>query len=394
MRVTAMFDFDTILDRRATGSLKWDVAENELPMWVADMDFDTAPAIKQALIRRIEQGALGYNIVPDAWAKAYASWWQTRHGFVMKEENLIFTTGVVPALSSAVRKLTTPAENVLILTPVYNIFYNSILNNGRRVLECPLVYKDGAYAIDYADLERKLAEPQTSLMIFCNPHNPVGKIWDRETLTRVGALAARYGVTVISDEIHCDLCDPGREYVPFASASDVNASITVTCVAPTKAFNLAGLQTAAVYADDPVLRHKMWRALNTDEVAEPNALAVIAAVTAFTECGGWLDELRAYLYDNKRFVTDYIRDNIPQLAVVEGQATYLMWIDARAIQRSDLASYIRETSGLYLSAGEHYGKGGEGFLRLNVACPRTLLRDGLDRLRRSITLLDETKKDG
>ena len=382
-----MYDFDKIIDRRSVGSLKWDVSENELPMWVADMDFDTAPAIKQALISRLEQGAYGYNIIPDEWAKAYANWWKTRHGFAMNSENLVFTTGVVPAISSAVRKLTTPAENIVILTPVYNIFYNSILNNGRNVLECPLIYRSGEYSINFADLEAKLSNPQTRLMIFCNPHNPVGKIWDKETLKKVGELAAKHGVTVVSDEIHCDLCDPGREYVPFASASELNAKITVTCIAPTKAFNLAGMQTAAVYADDPVLRHKMWRALNTDEVAEPNSLAVIAAVTAFNECADWLDELRAYIYENKKYVTDFIDRNIPQIKVVKGEATYLMWLDARSLQKSDLAGYIRKTSGLYLTEGEHYGKGGEGFLRLNVACPRSLVEDGMKRLKTSIDSL-------
>lgn len=273
------YDFDTVPDRRGTDSLKWETA-GELPMWVADMDFRTAPEIAAALNARLARDVFGYGIVPGAWYDAVCGWWETRHGFRMEKDWLLFCTGVVPALSSAVRKLTSVGENVLVQTPVYNIFFNSIVNNGRNVVESPLVY-DGGYRIDFADLEEKMSDPQTTLMLLCNPHNPVGKIWDRETLAHIGRLAAEHHVTVVSDEIHCDLTDPGREYVPFASASEICRGLSVTCIAPTKAFNLAGLQTAAVCVPDPVLRHKMWRALNTDEVAEPNSFAVPAAIAAF-----------------------------------------------------------------------------------------------------------------
>ena len=204
------YDFDTPYDRRHTDSMKWDVAEGELPMWVADMDFPTAPAVREAVRRRAEHGIFGYSVLPGAWAEAYVGWWQRRHGFTMEKDWLIFTTGVIPAISSAVRRLTTPAEKVVLMTPVYNIFFNSVLNNGRVVLESPLLYDGEGYSVDFADLEKKLSDPQTSLLILCNPHNPVGKIWDRETLARIGALCATYHVTVISDEIHCDLTDPGH----------------------------------------------------------------------------------------------------------------------------------------------------------------------------------------
>ncbi len=214
------YDFDIEADRRGSNSLKWDVAENELPMWVADMDFRTAPQITAALEKRAAHGVFGYSIVPDEWYKAYADWWKNRHGLDIEKQRLIFCTGVVPAISSLVRKLTTPAEKVLIQTPVYNIFYNSILNNGRNVLESPLVYENGGYSIDWDDLEDKLADPQTTLMILCNPHNPVGKIWEAETLAKIGRLCRENYVTVISDEIHCDLTDPNRNYVPFATVSE------------------------------------------------------------------------------------------------------------------------------------------------------------------------------
>ena len=380
------YDFDTPVDRRNTYSLKWDVKENELPMWVADMDFQTAPEVREAIQKRAAHGVFGYSIVPEEWYQAYIQWWERRHGFRMDAEWLIFCTGVVPAISSIVRKLTTPAEKVLVLTPVYNIFFNSILNNGRQVLESRLQYDGESYSIDYADLEAKLADPQTSMLIFCNPHNPVGKIWQAEELRKVGELCRKHHVVVVSDEIHCDLTEPGLGYVPFASVSEDCRDNSITCIAPTKAFNLAGMQTAAVCVPDPVLRHKVWRGLNTDEVAEPNAFAIQAAVAAFTRGGAWLDELRCYLHENKVWTTQYIQKEIPQLKVVASQATYLMWLDCSRLTDSseELADVIRESTGLYLSEGGQYGGDGTNFLRLNVACPRSVLEDGLNRLKKGV----------
>ena len=392
------YDFDAIIDRRGTNALKWDVAENELPMWVADMDFPTAPAVREAIERRASHGVFGYCVVPDAWYEAYMGWWERRHDFSMEKDWLIFCTGIVPAISSIVRKLTTPAEKVLIQSPVYNIFYNSILNNGRQVLESPLVFeeigdqslngsaKTMGYHIDFVDLERKLADPQTTLMILCNPHNPIGKIWDKDTLQRIGELCAKHHVLVLSDEIHCDLADPGCSYTPFASVSDVCRDNSITCIAPTKAFNLAGIQTAAVVVPDGVIRHKVWRGLNTDEIAEPNAFAVEAAVAAFTQGEEWLDELRQYIMRNKELATEYIEKEIPQIRVVPSQATYLMWLrySSDIGTASEAAEYIRRETGLYISAGAHYGSGGENFLRMNVACPKTIVADGLERLKRGI----------
>ena len=381
-----MYDFDTVIDRRNTASLKWDVAPGELPMWVADMDFKAAPEIRDALQRRVAHGVFGYSVVPEAWEAAYIGWWRRRHGFEIEPDWLTFCTGAVPAISSIVRKLTTPNENVLIMTPVYNIFFNSIVNNGCRALECPLTYENGQYGIDFEDLERKLADPQTSLMILCNPHNPVGKLWDRETLARVGELCARYGVTVISDELHCDLTDPGLSYTPFASASEVCREISITCLAPTKAFNIAGLQTAAVMVPNPRLHHKVWRGLNTDEVAEPNAFAIEAAIAAFDKGEGWLDELRAYILGNKRTVADFLQKQLPALRLVPSQATYLLWIDCSAVcdDAEVLTAEIRRKTGLYLSAGGQFGGNGKRFVRMNIACPRSVLMDGLERLKAGI----------
>ena len=380
------YDFDSVINRRGTGSLKWDVKENELPMWVADMDFRTAPEITEAIEKRVLHGVYGYSVMPEEWYDAYTSWWKDRHGLEMERDGLIFCTGVVPAISSAVRKLTTPAEKVLIQTPVYNIFFNSILNNGRQVEECPLRYENGVYDIDFEELEEKLSDPQVTLMILCNPHNPVGKIWDRNVLAKIGALCAKYGVTVLSDEIHCDITDPDCAYVPFASVNEECAGISVTAIAPTKAFNLAGLQTAAVYIKDKKLRHKMWRGLNTDEVAEPNAFAVTAAVAAFTKGGEWLDELRAYLFENKQIVREFLEKELPQVRLTPSQATYLLWLDCGAVtdRSKALAEFIRSETGLFLSHGEQYGGNGNRFLRLNIACPKQVLQDGLSRLKTGI----------
>ncbi len=383
------YDFDKIIDRRVTDSMKWAVAENELPMWVADMDFQTAPEIREAIEKRMAHGIFGYSDVPDEWYEAYIGWWRERHGFTMDREWLMFCTGVIPAISSIVRKLTTPNENVVIQTPVYNIFFNSIINNGCRVLESPLKYENHKYTIDFEDLENKLANPQTSLMILCNPHNPVGKIWSREELARVGELAKKHHVTVISDEIHCDLTIPGRDYVPFASVSDTCRDISITCIAPTKAFNMAGLQTSAISVPNEVLRHKVWRGINTDEVAEPNSFACVAAIAAFTKGGPWLDSLREYLACNRKQVADYVRREIPNVHVVDGEATYLMWIDLSDLpgDKRDAAKFIRERTGLYVSAGKSYGESGNDFLRMNVACPRSLVEDGLGRLKAGIAEL-------
>ena len=301
------YDFDKIVDRSNTNSMKWNVAEGELPMWVADMDFETAPAIMEAISKRAQHGCFGYTEIPDAWYQAYIDWWKIRHDFTMEKDWLMFCTGVIPAISSIVRKLTTPAEKVLVQTPVYNIFFNSILNNGRQVLESPLVFDGNAYHIDFEDLEKKLADPQTTLLILCNPHNPIGKIWDKATLERIGVLCAKNHVIVLSDEIHCDLTDPGCGYIPFASVSDICRDNSITCIAPTKTFNLAGLQTAAISVPNPVIRHKVWRGINTDEVAEPNAFAVDAAIAAFTKGADWLDALRAYIYENKQYAVQYVK---------------------------------------------------------------------------------------
>ncbi len=401
-------NFDEVVNRRGTNSLKWDVPENELPLWVADMDFATAPAVVDAIRKRTECAAFGYSIIPEEWNQAYVGWWKRRYNYEMDPESLIFCTGVVPAISSIVRKATTPAENVVILTPVYNIFFNSIVNNGRNVLQCPLRYDEaaasksreesdkniaevncaaGVYSIDWDALEKALANPQTSLLIFCNPHNPVGKIWTAEEMARVGELCKKYSVTVISDEIHCDLTKPDKRYIPFASVSETCRDISIVCMAPTKTFNIAGLQTAAVSVANPTLRHKVWRGLNTDEVAEPNVFAIQAAIAAYNEGEAWLDELLQYIQGNRELVANFIAREIPQVKLIDAEATYLLWLDCkdfckrRGMNTEQLEKDIRDNAQVFISKGSIYGDAGEGFMRMNIACPKATLQEALSRLK-------------
>lgn len=379
------YDFDKIIDRKNTGSLKWDVTDRELPMWVADMDFCTAPAVTDAISARASHGVFGYTVLTDDWYEAYRSWWSSRHHFEIDKDWLLFCTGTIPAISSIIRKMTAVAEKIVVMTPVYNIFFNSILNNGRNVLENRLRLRDGVYEIDFEDLEEKLSDPQTTLLLLCNPQNPVGKIWDEETLERIGELCAEHHVPVLSDEIHCDLVKPGREYVPFASVSEKCRMNSITCVSPTKAFNIAGIQTSAVIVPDETIRYKVNRGLNTDEAAEPNVFASIAPAAAYMHGGEWLDELNAYLWENRKTAEEYIDREIEHVTAIRAEATYLLWIDCREITEDseELWRFLREQTGLYVCDGKEYHNG-DGFLRMNLACPRERLMDGLERLKDGI----------
>lgn len=381
--------FNTLIDRRNTNSLKWNVQEDVLPMWVADMDFQTAPCVQQAIQQIASFGIFGYSDIPEDYFKAYQTWWNKRHRFAMKREWMMFSSGVIPAISSIIRKLTTPAEKVLIQSPVYTIFYNSIRNNGREIISSDLVYEQGTYTIDFEDLERKLADPQTTLMILCNPHNPIGKIWKKEELANIGALCHKHHVQVISDEVHCDLTAPNSQYIPFASVNAQCATLSITCLSASKAFNLAGLQAACIVIADEVTRHRVWRGLNTDEVAEPNTFACAATITAFQDGEEWLIQLTQYLKENREFAADFIKQNIPALQLVDAKATYLLWIDCSAlsIDIEQLCSELESKQGLKITSGSAYGKNGANFIRINAACPRARLLEGLTRLHRGIEML-------
>lgn len=383
------YDFDSTINRRNTHAIKWLVEEQELPMWVADMDFPTAPEIQETIAARAAHGVYGYAYLPDEWYSAYQNWWQDRHGLTLERDSLLFCTGVVPAIASVIRKLTTPGEKVLVQSPVYNVFFHCITGNGRLVADNPLLYNGSAYHIDFDDLEQRLADPQTTLMLLCNPHNPIGKCWERETLAEIGRLCKKHHVLVLADEIHCDLTAPGVDYAPFASINDECRNNSITCIAPTKTFNLAGLHTAAVAVPNEVLRHKVRMALSTDDVNSANVFAAEAAVAAFTRGGPWLDALRAYIQKNRETVERFVAEQIPGVKVVPGTATYLLWLDHSGAKGSqdELGPWLRQRTGLFLNDGGAYGENGRRFLRMNVACPRSVVLEGLERLKKGFELL-------
>lgn len=406
------FDFDAPIDRRGIGSLKWDCGEDELPMWVADMDFAAAPAIMRALRERVERGTFGYSIIPDDYRRSVAGWWQRRHGVSFDPDHVVFVTGVIPALTSIIRSLTNVGERVVVQSPVYNNFYSSIQNAGRRVAENRLVFDGEGYRVDFDDLERCLKDDRTTLMVLCNPHNPGGAVWDRETLARIGEACARNRVTVVSDEIHCDVMRPGMHHIPFAAASDVCRSISVTLGSPSKAFNVAGLQSAYAIADDLLIRNRVERGFNNDEIAEPNDFAIAATIAAYDEGAAWLDAACVYIQRSKDYARDAINAAARGVRALDSDSTYLLWLDCRelltrcggsgdavgteassgvfggvsdaskapcAAPVADLVAFLRRETGLILSSGEIYGTGGEGFIRMNLGTQRCRVEDGVRR---------------
>ncbi|RRK11330.1 pyridoxal phosphate-dependent aminotransferase [Lactiplantibacillus garii] len=387
------YDFETVINRRHTNAVKWDVKDNELPMWVADMDFATAPEITAALTKRAQFGIFGYEEVPTAYYQAVADWWAQEHAFRPQLDWLLFCTGVVPAISSIVRKMTAPGDNVVVQAPVYNIFYHSIENNGRHTLASNLVNENDQYRIDWDDLERKLAAPLTTMMILCNPQNPIGIVWSRATLQRIGELALKHHVLVVADEIHCDLTLNGNQYVPFASLSDVVAANSISCVSPSKTFNVAALHAATLIIPDENVRALVSRGINNDELAEPNSFAIPGSIAAYTQGKTWVHELRTKIAANQRQVAQFVATELPQVKLIEAQATYLLWLDVSQITTDSaaLAQFIRKATGLFLSAGDVYRGDGNQFLRMNVACPTAELTDGLARLKRGIRAYLTTK---
>lgn len=387
------YNFDEPTNRRDTNQIKWDCKEDELPMWIADMDFKTALPIQNALKKKVEEGIYGYTYPYENFFKAYQDFYLERHHLKLERSWLVFSSGVVPTISSSVRKLTKVNDNVVVLSPVYNIFYNSIVNNLRNILQVPLLYEDGSYSIDFPSLEKAFQKKETSLMILCNPANPVSKIWSREELARIGRLAKENGVVVLSDEIHAEIVRPGKEYVPFISASPDCMDNCVMAISVTKCFNLAGIQTSLIVIPNPELRRKVVRQINTDEVAEPNVFACVAAEAALNDSRDFLDQLREYLFANRDYARDYIEKNIPDVRLVLGDATYLLWIDVSKLTSDSEAftGYLRKKTGLILNDGKEYGGNGNLFVRLNVACQRKKLEDGLQRLQKGISLFKEEK---
>lgn len=376
------YDFDKTIDRRATNSYKWDSApEGVLPMWVADMDFRTASAIIDALQKRVAHGIFGYTRVPDAYYGAVTSWFSRRHGWDIDREWIIYTSGVVPAVSAVIKALTVPGDKVIVQTPVYNCFFSSIRNNGCEIVSNPLRRTADTYEMDFDALERCAADPRAKVMLLCNPHNPAGRVWTPDELTRLGNICLRNGVTVVADEIHCELVYQGFKYTPFASLSDAFLHRSVTCLSPSKAFNIAGLQIANIVAFDNDLRSRIDKAININEVCDVNPFGVAATIAAYNEGEEWLNQLVDYLHDNYEAMAEFCRRELPEFPITRLEGTYLVWMDCSSLgMPSDALEHaLLDDARLWLNAGTMYGAEGEGYMRWNIACPRSVMLDGLNR---------------
>lgn len=376
------YDFDKTIDRRATNSYKWDRApEGVLPMWVADMDFRTAPAIIDALQKRVAHGIFGYTRVPDAYYDAVTSWFSRRHGWDIDREWIIYTSGVVPAVSAVIKAMTVPGDKVIVQTPVYNCFFSSIRNNGCEIVSNPLRRTADTYEMDFDALERCAADPRAKVMLLCNPHNPAGRVWTPDELTRLGNICLRNGVTVVADEIHCELVYQGFKYTPFASLSDAFLHRSVTCVSPSKAFNIAGLQIANIVAFDNDLRSRIDKAININEVCDVNPFGVAATIAAYNEGEEWLNQLVDYLHGNYEAMAEFCRRELPEFPITRLEGTYLVWMDCSSLgMPSDALEHaLLDDARLWLNAGTMYGAEGEGYMRWNIACPRSVMLDGLNR---------------
>lgn len=380
------YDFVNSPDRKNSDSIKWDVKDGELPMWIADMDFKVAPEIVDAMKQKINLEAFGYEWPKDDYFNAVASWYEKEHNHRPNNEWMIFTTGVVPAISSIVRRVSHIGDNVLVQEPVYNIFYNSIENNGRHVLSSNLLFDGNDYDVDWKDLEKKLANPLTTLMIFCNPHNPTGKVWTQEEVQKIANLCHEYHVVLLSDEIHGDIIRTGNDYTPAFSVTGEAIDNVISLVSPSKTFNVAALHAATAIIPNENLRNVVNRGLNSDEIAEPNLLAIPASIAAYTKGSAWREALLKQLEINFKYAENYLADNLPEIKVVSGPATYLIWLDVSGISEDStlLTEFIRKETGLIVSAGSVYRGNGKQFLRMNLACPLEMVKDGMQRLKKAI----------
>lgn len=373
------YDFTSVIDRKNTNSVKWDFFDDDLPMWVADMDFKVAPAIQEDILKRANHPIFGYTIVPDELFEAYIDWWDRRYDFKMSKENMAYSIGVMPSISSMIRCLTDEGDEILIQSPVYHVFYYVIEDNNRRVLENELIYENGEYKIDFDDLDEKLSK--VKLMILCNPHNPIGKIWSSEDLARIGDLCKKHNVILISDEIHCDLTDPGIKYNPFEISSDCEN--VITCLSPSKSFNIAGFQSSIVHAKNDELLEKIKNQMHIDNSDSCNVFAATAVIGAYNKSEEWLEELKDVLYENKQIVKEFLENELPVIKLVDCDATYLLWLDCSRLNVASkiLSEFLRQNQGLFLSAGIDFGQNGDNFLRMNIACPKELLMQGLQKLK-------------
>ncbi|MBO6030377.1 MAG: pyridoxal phosphate-dependent aminotransferase [Prevotella sp.] len=379
-------NFDELIDRRGTGCVKWDESPSPdvIPLWVADMDFRAAPAILDVVKKRAEHGVFGYTVVGDEYYEAIISWFQRRHDWTIHREEILYTTGVVPAMSVAIKALTMPGEKVLILSPDYNCFFSSVRNNGCEVLETILRRTNDTFEVNWDDFETKCADEKTTVFLLCNPHNPCGRVWTRDELERMNDICLKYGVKVVSDEIHCELVMPGYQFHPFAAVSEQCHQNSVILNSPSKSFNIAGLQAANIICSQPDWRRRLDRAININEVCDMNPFGPVALVAAYNESENWLDALNAYLWDNYQALCDFAAHHLPQWKVCRLEGTYLPWVDITATGMTSQAycDHLLSDAKVRVNPGTMYGPvSGEGYIRLNIACPRSRFLEALERIK-------------
>ena len=393
------YQFDECVNRRGSGCYKWDTAQEDdiVPMWVADMDFRVAQPIIDALHHRVEHGVFGYVKVPETYYNSVINWFQRRHGWLIEREWMQYTIGVVPALSAIIKALTAPGDKVVVLTPVYNCFFSCIHNNGCEVSECPLVrvpatteVGDFTYQIDFDAFEEKCKDPQAKLFVLCNPHNPAGRVWTKEELAHLNEICMRNQVLVVADEIHCELVMHGHEYIPFASVSEECLHNSITCNSPSKSFNIAGLQMSNIICVNPIIRRRVDRAININETCDVNPFGYVAAMAAYNESEDWLEQLNDYIWENYQVLYSFFQKNLPQFKVAMLEGTYLAWVDIRAtgIDSDELTNRLLKDGKVMVSSGTIYGKtDGEGYIRINMACPKKQLLEALERIRKVLVTL-------
>lgn len=384
------YDFDKIISRRGTNCVKWDEFTDPdiIPLWVADMDFETAPSVQQALMKRMQHGCFGYTLVPESYYNATIQWFQHRHGWSIERPSFIYTSGVVPAISAIIKAVTSPGDKVLVQTPVYNCFFSSIRNNGCTLAENPLKMEGNHYEVDWQDFEAKCADPSVKVFLLCNPHNPAGRVWTRQELVQMGNICLKHGVFVISDEIHCEFVMPGHTYIPFASISEDFAMNCAVCLSPSKAFNIAGLQIANIIVKNEKVRKRVDKAININEVCDVNPFGVIALQAAYSAEGEeWLNQLCHYISDNYLMACQLFTEALPQCPVTTLEGTYLMWVDIRATGKTSrqVTDHLLRKAKVYVNCGTMYGEAtGEGYIRINLATRRNLLEEGIMRIIKSL----------
>ncbi len=379
------YNFDEFVNRRGTNSVKWDEEKEDgiIPLWVADMDFLAAPAIRRAVEERAKHGVFGYAIVGDSYYAAITNWFKRRHNWAIERDWIIYTTGVIPAISATIHALAMPGEKVLIQTPVYNCFYSCIRNQGLRVLESPLKREGNTYVVDWDDFEAKCADKKTTLFLLCNPHNPAGRVWTKDELARMNEICMRHDVKVISDEIHCELIMPGYVFTPFATVNADCQRNSVVFNSPTKNFNIAGLQIANIICADKEWYRRIDRAINIFEVCDVNPFGPLALEAAYNESEDWIDELMPYIADNYALLKDTFAKEVPNYEVLKLEGTYLAWVDIRksGLTANALTEKLLCEGKVQVNSGVIYSKNdGEGYIRINLACPRATLQEGLKRI--------------